>query len=66
MAAGSRSTASRTCSATHPQVCLWPEQRDNAKNISTWATDAHRRLTVAGVTTTAQLAPRSTTPTSDE
>lgn len=65
-AAESRSTAARTCSATHPQVCLWPEQRDGAEDITTWATDAHKRLTAAGVTTTARLAPRSTTPTSDD
>ncbi|MFJ6297504.1 hypothetical protein ACIQJX_29615 [Streptomyces griseoviridis] len=65
-AAESRPTAFRTCSGTHPQVCLWPEQRDAAKDVTAWATDAYKRLTAAGVTPTAQLVSRSSTPTSDD
>ncbi|NJP99951.1 DUF7224 domain-containing protein [Streptomyces zingiberis] len=65
-AAEPRSTTARTCSGAHPQICLWPEQRAAAKDVATWATDAHNRLTAVGVTTAAQLSPRASTPTSDD
>jgi hypothetical protein len=64
-AAEPRSTALRTCSDTQPRVCLWPEQHDAAKDIVTWATDPHTRLADLGVTTAAELSPRSSTPTSN-
>ncbi|MGC5342347.1 DUF7224 domain-containing protein [Streptomyces sp. DT171] len=62
----SRSAVSHTCSGTRPQVCLWPEQHDAARDVATWATDAHSRLSAVGVTPAAQLSPRSSTPTSDD
>ncbi|MEZ3181866.1 hypothetical protein KYY02_25300 [Streptomyces pimonensis] len=65
-AAEPRPTAVRTCSGTQPRVCLWPEQHDAATDVVTWATDAHTRLAGLGVTTTSELSPRSSTPTSNE
>ncbi|MDT9682089.1 hypothetical protein RND61_08380 [Streptomyces sp. TRM76323] len=65
-AAESRSTALRTCSGVQPRVCLWPEQRDAAPDVVAWATDAHTRLASLGVTTAAELSPRSSMPTSND
>lgn len=65
-AAEPRPTTVRTCSDTQPRVCLWPEQHDAATDMVTWATDAHARLAALGVTTAAELSPRSTTPTSNQ
>lgn len=61
-----RPTALRTCSDTQPRVCLWPEQHGAAKDVVTWATDAHTRLAALGVTTAAELSPGSTTPTAQQ
>lgn len=53
----SRDTAALSCAGASPQVCVWPEQDDDAKKFRTWVEDSAGRLRKAGI-----AMPRAYTP----
>ncbi|GAA2789407.1 hypothetical protein GCM10010441_13170 [Kitasatospora paracochleata] len=66
-AATARPASEQTCTATTtPRVCLWPEQKADASNITEWATQAQQRLDAAGLTDSATVSPFSSRPGQDE
>ncbi|MFE2723052.1 hypothetical protein [Kitasatospora sp. NPDC059327] len=65
-AASARPASEQTCTTTTPRVCLWPEQKAEAANITEWATQAQLRLQAAGLTDSAPVSPFSSRPTRDE
>ncbi|MDT3398111.1 hypothetical protein RKE29_15925 [Streptomyces sp. B1866] len=65
-AAVPRSTALRTCGDTVPRICLWPEQRRAAADITAWATQARQRLAAAGLRTPGSISVTSVSPTQDQ
>ncbi|MFJ9948177.1 hypothetical protein [Kitasatospora sp. NPDC091207] len=65
-AATARPASEQTCTTTTPRVCLWPEQKAEAANITEWATQAQQRLRAAGLTEATTVSPLSTRPSRDE
>ncbi|MFF1909116.1 hypothetical protein [Kitasatospora sp. NPDC058218] len=65
-AATARPASEQTCTTATPRVCLWPEQKAEAANITEWATQAQQRLHAAGLTEATTVSPLSTRPSRDE
>ncbi|MFF2852049.1 hypothetical protein ACFVT5_37835 [Streptomyces sp. NPDC058001] len=65
-AAEPRPAALRSCTGTAPRVCLWPEQRAAAVDITAWATQAVDRLSAAGVRTGRDVSVKSAAPTRNQ
>lgn len=65
-AAQPRSASEQTCTEGTPQVCLWPEQRSEASDVTGWASEAQQRLNAVGVTQLAPVKPLSDKPTRED
>ncbi|WP_147255559.1 hypothetical protein [Streptomyces sp. PT12] len=65
-AAQDRPAAERSCTGAEPRVCLWPEQRRSAAEITRWAGEAHDRLEAAGISVRAEITPMSAAPRRDD
>ncbi|MFF9900782.1 hypothetical protein [Streptomyces longispororuber] len=58
-----RDTSALTCTGASPEVCLWPEQAQDAEKFRTWVGQSSARLRKAGVATPRTYTPAFSHPT---